>query len=37
VEVVEGNLKENDEVIVEQVTTQKKPSGTGGGPMGPRF
>jgi HlyD family secretion protein len=36
VELVEGNLKENDEVIVEQVSTQKKQSGMGA-PMGPRF
>jgi HlyD family secretion protein len=38
VELVEGNLKENDEVIVEQSTpSQKKSSGMGGSPMGPRF
>ncbi|KAF0221013.1 MAG: HlyD family secretion [Geobacteraceae bacterium] len=37
VELVEGNLKENDEVITEQVSTQKKSGGMGGGPMGPRF
>ena len=37
VELVEGNLKENDEVIVEQITAQKKPGGMGGPPMGPRF
>ncbi|HEY6838061.1 MAG TPA: efflux RND transporter periplasmic adaptor subunit, partial [Geobacteraceae bacterium] len=37
VELVEGNLKENDEVIVEQISAQKKPGGMGGGPMGPRF
>ena len=37
VELVEGNLKENDEVIVEQVTTHKKSGGMGGGPMGPRL
>ncbi len=36
VELVEGNLKENDEVIVEQVSPQKKSNGMGG-PMGPRF
>jgi HlyD family secretion protein len=36
VELVEGNLKENDEIIVEQVSTQKK-SGGMGTPMGPRF
>ncbi len=35
-ELVEGNLKENDEVIVEQLSTQKK-SGGMGSPMGPRF
>jgi len=38
VELVEGNLKENDEVIVEQIATQKKSGGgMGGPPMGPRF
>ncbi|HEY6873075.1 MAG TPA: efflux RND transporter periplasmic adaptor subunit [Geobacteraceae bacterium] len=39
VEMVEGNLKENDEVIVEQVSSQKKSAGGmgGGPPMGPRF
>ena len=38
VELVEGSLKENDEVIVEQVLLTKKKSGVmGGGPMGPRF
>jgi HlyD family secretion protein len=38
VELVEGNLKENDEVIVEQsMSSQKKSSGMGGAPMGPRF
>jgi HlyD family secretion protein len=37
VEVVEGNLKENDELIVEQMSAQKKAATTGGGPMGPRF
>jgi HlyD family secretion protein len=36
VELVEGTLKENDEVIVEQLSSQKKWGGTGG-PMGPRF
>jgi HlyD family secretion protein len=36
VELVEGNLKENDEVVVEQITSQKK-SGGSGMPMGPRF
>jgi HlyD family secretion protein len=36
VELVEGNLKENDEVIVEQISPQKKQGGMGG-PMGPRF
>ena len=36
VELVEGTLKENDEVIVEQITSQKK-SGGSGTPMGPRF
>ncbi len=34
VEMVEGSLKENDEVIVEQVSTQKKNGNAGGGPMG---
>jgi HlyD family secretion protein len=38
VELVEGNLKENDEVIIEQVNDEsKKRSGMGGSPMGPRF
>ena len=37
VELVEGNLKENDEVIVEQISPQKKSGGTSGAPMGPRF
>jgi HlyD family secretion protein len=36
VELVTGNLKENDEVIVEQMSPQKK-QGMGGPPMGPRF
>jgi HlyD family secretion protein len=36
VELVEGNLKENDEVIIEQNSPQKK-SGGMGSPMGPRF
>jgi HlyD family secretion protein len=38
VELVEGNLRENDEVIVDQTTSsaQKKPAAAGG-PMGPRF
>jgi HlyD family secretion protein len=36
-ELVDGNLKENDEVIVEQLSTQKKSGGMGGSPMGPRF
>jgi HlyD family secretion protein len=36
VELVEGNLKENDEVVVEQISAQKK-SGGSGMPMGPRF
>lgn len=35
VELVEGTLKENDEVIVEQISSQKKSGGTGA--MGPRF
>jgi len=38
VELLEGNLKENDGVIVEQVaSSQKKPDGMGSRPMGPRF
>jgi HlyD family secretion protein len=38
VELVQGNLKENDEVIVEQSSpNQKKSSGMGASPMGPRF
>jgi HlyD family secretion protein len=37
VELLEGNLKENDEVIVEQISSQKKSGGTSGAPMGPRF
>ncbi|RII28994.1 MAG: efflux RND transporter periplasmic adaptor subunit [Geobacter sp.] len=37
VEILEGNLKENDGVIVEQTTPQKKSGGMGGAPMGPRF
>jgi HlyD family secretion protein len=37
VELVESSLKENDEVVVEQVSTQKKSGGMGGSPMGPRF
>ena len=36
-EVAGGDLKENDEVIVEQSSSQKKPATAGGGPMGPRF
>lgn len=36
VELISGNLKENDEVIVGQATSQEKKSG-GMGPMGPRF
>ena len=37
VDVAEGNLRENDEVIVEQLSTQKKSTNASGGPMGPRF
>ncbi|BCG47308.1 ABC transporter, RND-adapter-like protein [Citrifermentans bremense] len=37
VEVVSGALKEGDDVILEQVSQEKKKSGMGGGPMGPRF
>ena len=36
VELVSGDLKENDDVIVEQITPGKK-SGPLGSPMGPRF
>lgn len=36
VEVVSGGLKENDEVIVDQVQPKKK-TGTSSAPMGPRF
>jgi HlyD family secretion protein len=36
VELVEGELKENDEVIVDQPVAGKKPGGMGS-PMGPRF
>jgi len=36
VELVTGDLKENDEVIIEQSTQGKKPGGMGS-PMGPRF
>ena len=37
VEVTGGNLRENDEVIVEQATSGKKPAAAGGRPMGQRF
>jgi HlyD family secretion protein len=37
VELLEGNLKENDEVIIEQTSSQKKSGGASGAPMGPRF
>jgi HlyD family secretion protein len=37
IELVEGNLKENDEVVVEQISSQKKSGGMGGAPTGPRF
>jgi len=37
VEVVEGNLKENDEVIVEQVLPKQKEGAGTRNPMGPRF
>jgi HlyD family secretion protein len=37
VEVAGGDLKENDEVIVEQASSQKKTTGAGSGSMGPRF
>ena len=36
VELVEGSLKENDDVIIEQISSAKKPGGMGA-PMGPRF
>jgi HlyD family secretion protein len=36
VELVEGDLKEDDQVITEQVNTAKKPAGSGM-PPGPRF
>ena len=36
--LVDGELKEGDEVIVEQVDgSKKKKGGMGGSPMGPRF
>jgi HlyD family secretion protein len=37
VEITAGNLRENDEVIIEQSSSQKKPAGAGSGTMGPRF
>jgi HlyD family secretion protein len=37
VEMVEGNLKENDDVIVEQISVQKNSGGTVSPPRGPRF
>jgi HlyD family secretion protein len=38
VELVDGGLKEGDQVIVEQIDkTKKKSSGMGGSPMGPRM
>lgn len=37
VEITEGELKEGDEVIVEQIDTGKKKSPGTGSPMGPRF
>ncbi|WP_026841914.1 efflux RND transporter periplasmic adaptor subunit [Citrifermentans bremense] len=37
VEVVSGAVKEGDDVIIEQVSQDKKKSGMGGSPMGPRF
>jgi HlyD family secretion protein len=37
VELVEGNLKEGDEVIVEQVSQAKKSGANAKPPMGPRF
>ena len=38
IELVEGDLKEGDQVIVEQTDgSKKKSAGMGGSPMGPRF
>jgi HlyD family secretion protein len=37
VEITAGNLKENDEVIVDQSSSQKKTPAASGGSMGPRF
>jgi HlyD family secretion protein len=37
VELLEGNLKENDEVIIDQVSLQSKSGGATKPPMGPRF
>ena len=37
VELVEGTLKENDEVIVDQTSSQKNSGNKGGASMGPRF
>jgi HlyD family secretion protein len=38
IELVEGNLKEGDEVIIEQIGGDtKKKAGAGSSPMGPRF
>ena len=38
IELVEGDLKEGDEVIIEQIGgDMKKKTGAGGSPMGPRF
>lgn len=37
VELVEGTLKENDDVIVDQISAQKSSGGAGSPPRGPRF
>ncbi len=37
IELVEGNLKEGDEVVTEQPDSSKKKPGTSSSPMGPRF
>ena len=37
IELIEGGLKEGDEVIVEQIGGEAKKKGGGGSPMGPRF
>lgn len=37
VEIVDGPLKEGDQVIVEQIDSKKKKANSSGSPMGPRF